>query len=56
MQFLSKVSTHKYILGILGLAFILRVVGIWHGLPSLYNSDEPTIISQALSFGAKGSL
>lgn len=56
MQFLSKISAHKYILGILGLAFILRFVGIWHGLPSLYNSDEPTIVSQALSFGAKKSL
>jgi len=56
MLFLKKISPHKYILAILGLAFVLRVVGIGYGLPSLYNSDEPTIVSQALSFGAKKSL
>jgi len=56
MKFLSKISSHKYILGILSLAFILRFIGIWYGLPSLYNSDEPTMVSEALSFGAKKSL
>ncbi|MCH8957064.1 glycosyltransferase family 39 protein [candidate division KSB1 bacterium] len=56
MQFLSKISPHKYILAILALAFVLRFVGIWYGLPSLYNSDEPTIVSQALSFGTRKSL
>ncbi len=56
MQFLSKISPHKYILAILALAFVLRFVGIWYGLPSLYNSDEPTNVSEALSFGAKKSL
>ncbi len=56
MQFFSKISPHKYIFAILGLAFALRFVGIWYGLPSLYNSDEPTIVSQALSFGTRKSL
>ncbi len=56
MKFLSKISPHKYILAILGLAFVLRFIGISYGLPSLYNSDEPTIVSEALSFGAKKSL
>ncbi|MCH7679913.1 glycosyltransferase family 39 protein [candidate division KSB1 bacterium] len=56
MQFFSKISPDKYIFAILGLAFALRFVGIWYGLPSLYNSDEPTIVSQALSFGTRKSL
>ncbi|MCH6559199.1 hypothetical protein IH799_02460 [candidate division KSB1 bacterium] len=56
MQFLSKISPHKYILAILGLAFVLRFVGIWYGLPSLYNSDEPFNVINSLAYGAKKSL
>ena len=56
MQFLSKISPHKYILAILGLAFVFRFVGIWYGLPSLYNSDEPFNVINSLAYGAKKSL
>jgi len=56
MQFLSKISPHKYILAILGLAFVLRFVGIWYGLPSFYNSDEPFNVINSLAYGAKKRL
>lgn len=37
-------------------AAMFRVVGVWYGLPSLYNSDEPFNVVNALSLGAKQSL
>ena len=36
-------------------AFVLRVIGIQYGLPSVYNPDEVAILARALSF-AKGTL
>ncbi len=52
MKFIAK---HKLLL-ILLLAFAARFTGIWYGLPSLYNSDEPFNVVNALAFGAKKSL
>ena len=37
-------------------AFGLRFIGIWYGLPSLYNSDEPFNVINALGFGAQKTL
>jgi len=37
--------------GILGLAFLLRVVGIQFGLPHLYHADEPIVVNHALAYG-----
>ncbi len=37
-------------------ACVLRVCGIWYGLPSVYNSDEPFNVVNALAYGAKQSL
>ena len=56
MKALFRIANQKPLLLILGLAFLLRFVGIWYGLPSMYNSDEPDNVVQALSYGAKGSL
>ncbi|MFQ6113433.1 MAG: phospholipid carrier-dependent glycosyltransferase, partial [bacterium] len=49
-------SVKKSLILIFTVAFVLRFVGIWYGLPSLYNSDEPKIVGYALSFGARRSL
>lgn len=46
----------KYLLLIIGAAFVLRFVGIWYGLPSLYNPGEPGNVMQALSYGVQKSL
>ncbi len=43
-------------LTILFVAFLARFVGVWYGLPALYNSDEPFNVVNALAYGAKGSL
>jgi hypothetical protein len=51
-----KFSIDRSLLLILVVAFVLRFVGIWYGLPAMYNSDEPSIVGYALSFGAKKSL
>lgn len=40
---------------VLGLAAVLRLVGIGYGLPAVFNSDEPHLVNLAVSFG-KGSL
>ncbi|NIV92443.1 phospholipid carrier-dependent glycosyltransferase [candidate division KSB1 bacterium] len=52
----SERLTRKYFLTIISLGFILRFVGIWYGLPDLYNSDEPFNVANALSYGTKKSL
>ncbi len=52
----SNNSIEKYLVIIIGATFLLRFIGIWYGLPSLYNSDEPFNLLNALSFGAKKSL
>ncbi|HVL67120.1 MAG TPA: glycosyltransferase family 39 protein [Vicinamibacterales bacterium] len=36
-------------------AFVLRIIGLQYGLPSVYNPDEVAIMARALSF-AKGTL
>ena len=41
--------------GIVGVALLLRVVGLQYGLPAVYNPDEVAIMARALSF-AKGTL
>lgn len=46
----------KYLWFVLAAAFAMRVLGIWYGLPALYNSDEPFNVVNALSYGAKKSL
>ena len=50
------ISSNKLLLAILSVAFGLRFLGIWYGLPGMYNSDEPVNVIQALSYGAKKSL
>jgi len=47
---------NRNIYWILVLAAVIRFTGIWHGLPALYNSDEPFVVNNALSYGAKKSL
>lgn len=53
---MSKFFSDRNLLLILVGAFLLRFIGMWYGLPSIYNSDESTILTHALSFGAKKSL
>ena len=48
------ISEKNKILAVLAFAFLLRVVGIGFGLPSLYHQDEPIIVNHALSIGAGG--
>lgn len=50
------ISSNKLLLAILSVAFGLRFLGIWYGLPGMFNSDEPVNVIQALSYGAKQSL
>jgi len=38
-------------LGILALAFILRIWGVAFGLPHLYHADEPIVVNHALAYG-----
>ncbi|MFQ5824193.1 MAG: ArnT family glycosyltransferase [bacterium] len=52
----SKVPVKISLLLIISAAFVLRFVGIWYGLPSLYNSDEPLHVINALTYGATKSL
>ncbi len=40
------------LLAILGLAFILRFIGVNFGLPYLYHADEPVVVNHALAFGS----
>lgn len=49
------VSEQKILLIVLA-GFILRFVGIWYGLPNMYNSDEPFNVVNALAYGSKHSL
>ena len=49
-------KSERLALLILGGALALRAVGIWYGLPDLFNSDEPFNVANALSYGAKKSL
>lgn len=44
----------KKIMGVILLAFLVRVTGIGFGLPHLYHQDEPIIVNHALSIGAGG--
>ncbi|HNX68469.1 MAG TPA: glycosyltransferase family 87 protein [Candidatus Omnitrophota bacterium] len=40
------------LLGILGLAFAVRVWGVGFGLPYLYHADEPVVVNHALAYGS----
>lgn len=53
---MKKFTGDKILLVILILAFILRVWGIWWGLPLFLHLDEPTIISPALKMIQTGDL
>ncbi len=44
-----------WLVGICGVAAVLRVVGLQYGLPAVYNPDEVSIMARALTF-AKGTL
>ena len=48
------ISYKKKIMGILFIAFLLRMIGIGFGLPHIYHQDEPIIVNHALSIGAGG--
>ncbi len=56
MKWMSKLSEHRVLLGIVAGAFALRFIGLWYGLPAMYNSDEPFNVINALAYGAKQSL
>lgn len=45
---------HEYLplASILILAFCVRFIGIWFGLPDLYHADEPIVVNRALYYGA----
>ncbi len=47
---------NKNLFLVLLLTFFIRFTGIWYGLPALYDPDEPFIVNNALSYGAKKSL
>lgn len=53
---MTKLFRNNPLLVILFFAFIARAFGIWYGLPSLYNSDEPFNVLNALAYGARKSL
>lgn len=42
------IVANKYLLVILGIAFIFRVIGINHGFPFIFHPDEPTVVRSAL--------
>jgi 4-amino-4-deoxy-L-arabinose transferase-like glycosyltransferase len=54
--FVVNSSSYKNILLILLAAFVLRFIGIWYGLPSIYNFNESFSVLNALGFGAKLTL
>ena len=56
MKFRLKLPIDRTLLIILVVAFVLRFAGAWYGLPSLYYSDEPFNVVNALAYGAKKSL
>src|SRR3989338_5696232 len=37
---------------ILGVGFILRLVGVQFGLPDIYHADEPIIVNHAVQYGS----
>ena len=39
---------------VIGIAFLLRLIGIGYGLPYLYHQDEPIIVNHAMAVGATG--
>lgn len=53
---MKKIRDEKIIWAILIFAFILRVWGIWWGLPLLLHLDEPTIVSPAIRMIETGDL
>jgi len=48
----SANSSKRILFGILLLAVVLRLWGIWHGYPYSYYSDEEHFVKRALSFGS----
>src|SRR5690348_3436894 len=51
----SKSFGFYLLLGFFALAMLLRLAGIFWGLPATFNGDEPHIVNLAVSFGS-GSL
>lgn len=44
----KKIKINKILLGIFLLALLLRLFGIWHGWPFIYNVDEPALVRSAV--------
>ncbi|MEA2020165.1 MAG: glycosyltransferase family 39 protein [Patescibacteria group bacterium] len=45
---LKKIKIDRLLLVIFVLALILRLFGIWHGWPFIYNIDEPALVRSAI--------
>lgn len=48
----KNIFVKKYLFGILSLALIVRLWGIWHGYPYSFYPDEAHFVKRALSFGS----
>jgi 4-amino-4-deoxy-L-arabinose transferase-like glycosyltransferase len=48
----SLLNTKRIFFGIILLAIVLRLWGIWHGYPYSYYADEAHFVKRALSFGS----
>lgn len=46
---IKKIYKYKSLIGLVILAFLLRVIGIKHGSPYIFNLDEPTVVKTAFS-------
>ncbi len=48
IKLITFIKKHAILLTIIGLAMLLRFVGLRHGFPYIFHPDEPTIIRSAL--------
>lgn len=48
IKVIKYISHYKYLIGILLLGLVLRLIGISHGYPYIFNIDEPALVRSAL--------
>jgi len=48
MKIKTIIKENRYLIIITVVAFILRVIGVSHSLPFIYNVDEPTVVRSAI--------
>ncbi len=48
---LDQLKKNKELILIFLLALVLRVIGVWHGYPLVFNVDEPALVRSSLGIG-----